>query len=374
MKILVLGSSNSIGQASYIGHIAKNPDIKIINKSIGASSSTAGLYSALSSGHAGSDYAIIDYEINEEGSIKYGLKSDDDVLNNVRSLAFALRQQGISPVLAIMPTTRGLKKQTRAEALHLQVCREDDIPFFNIAELFRMASSKGADWGPLMRDGFHMSATATPIVGQAFMEALTQLHNAPKLEQEWTGQVVATRIIPAGSLMTPERRVQRASGHRGGWHALLRENKKIILPVGSDERLIGLLINSGSLGGKVAFRGAGPETVKQLVIYFGAEKAGWFISVMVDLKQPLTGTPDGITVELLPATAQQTENTLHQQPILDGRYGEVEIESFVVASKLPKPATCLTQMRPSVSLDLMQAIAFDHFAERLLEASLAKAA
>lgn len=367
MRILVLGSSNSIGQTSYIAHLGRMPGFEITNRSIGASSTTAGLFSALGVGVKNHDFSIVDYEINEQGSMNYGLKSEEDVRRDIRAQIFLLRKDAVTPIVAIMPTTRGRDRATRAEELHIEACREVGTPYFNIAELFRLAHRRGAAWAPMMRDDFHMSADTTPVVSEILARALKNFHEAPQISQEWKGDITPVRIIQAAPLVTPERRKWRQSNHRSAWCAILREGKRMILPIGANERLLGVLINSGCLGGKIIFRADGREIVKNFTIYFGSQKAGWFISVMVDMKQPLAGTPDGIEIELLPDSALETEPTLHQQPSLPERYGEVEIEAFVVAGSQPKEMSCLVSSRPSMPLDMLNSIDLEGSVNRLVE-------
>ncbi|MBI3769071.1 MAG: hypothetical protein HY271_11350 [Deltaproteobacteria bacterium] len=365
MKLLVLGSSNAIGPYSFVDHLGRVPGFEITNRSIGASTSTAGIYALLAEDSSAFDYVLIDYEINEEGALQERLRTVEEASLSLRSLIFALRARDCTPLLTIVPTTHGRDRPSGAEKLYRKICREESVHVMSIADFYRRAFRRGGAWDRMLRDPFHMAVETTPIVAEAFARAFRVLEAVRATPREWTSRVVPMRAIPAADLVASDRRVRRASSHRSAWHAVLRRGDRLSIPVGSGERLVGLAINCGAPGAKVAFVANGARVVKRLVIYFDQARLDKFISVLVDLNQAMPGGPGGIDLEVLPANAEETERTLHQQSIVEGRYGEIEIEGFVIAASTPVLSRCIGVARPGVPCDLGGVIDSEDLVARL---------
>ncbi|HVN85719.1 MAG TPA: hypothetical protein VMW17_12830 [Candidatus Binatia bacterium] len=365
MKLLVLGSSNEIGPGSYVDHLGRLPDFEIINRSIGASSTSAGLYALLSDDTPDVRYALINYEVNDEGVLQTRIRTAEEVSLSVRTLLYLLRARGCTPVLTILPSTPARDRPSWAETLHRTLCREEGVHVVGGADLFRAAWRTGGRWDEMLRDPFHMGLAATPIVAAAFARAFRALDATSPTPREWTTTMLPIRVVPAAVLVPPERRVFRASSHRSAWHAVLRLGERLTVPVGPGERLLAMAINSGAPGATVAFTSDGQRVVKRLAVSFSEKTRGEFISVVVDFKQAVPGGTSGILIEVLPADAEETEPTLHQQPVANGRPGVIEIEGFVVAAGSPVAASCTGVARPRVPCELSDVIDSEKVVARL---------
>jgi len=237
---------------------------------------------------------------------------------------------------------------------------------FSVADLFRDAFRRGAAWDRLQRDPYHMTPAATPIVAQGFSRVLHALDAVPPTPREWRCRIAPMRVLPAAPLVAAEHRLLRASGHRHALHAVLRQGDTLSLPVGIDQRLLGLVINCGAPGATVAFTGNGTRAVKHLVIRFDAQSSRDFISVFVHFRHGVPGGRAGIEVEVLPADAEETEPTLHARPGVREADGEIEVEGFLVVSREPVLSRGIGVARLHVSCDLAQVIETEDLVARLV--------
>ncbi len=131
-------------------------------------------------------------------------------------------------------------------------------------------------------------------------------------------------------LFPPERLVDRESSLRSATFGSLRTGETLRLDVTDQERIAALMINTGAKGGTVAIRGGGNEAIKALTIYWRKNQPDIYSSILVDMAAPITGGPEGVTVEIVDKDRAPSEKTLEVKPTLPGRYGEIEIEGALI--------------------------------------------
>ncbi|MDJ0390422.1 SGNH/GDSL hydrolase family protein [Roseomonas sp. E05] len=366
MDVLVLGTSNCIISDSFIKYFEKFAGYRIENRSIGASSNSVGLYILETLKDRKFDFAILDYEINDTGVLGRGLKTADDIRENIRSIVAITRSMGCTPILTIIPSYGTLQNVSEVERAHLDVCRQEGVHFLNVADLFREALKQGLTTrDALMRDSAHMSARVTPLIGEVLAKGLQNILATAAEPKNHRTAVRKMRSIPAAAVFAPQALIERRSSIYSSHYGRLRQGETIRLPVREDECLLALVMNTGALGANVAFRNGREEVVKPLIVYWDENKPDWFTAICVDFKRQLPGGHNGIEITALGPDAQPTEATLHQKPFLPGRYGEVEIEGFLIGTQAKLEVTSEVQSRPGLPLSLLEMTGQQRTLERL---------
>lgn len=366
MPITFLGTSNCITHGSFVPHAGAALGELVRNLSIGASSSAVGLYYLDRMIIADKDPVILDYAINDSGYISAGLKSDDAVTSYLGTIVARIRKAGGIPILLIVPSYAGLNKPSVGEEVHLQFCEANCIHYLNTARLFREALAMGCPRDILMRDESHMSATVTPVIGELISEAVQALRAAETEPVSAESRDWRVRVIKAESLVPPDRLIEHASSFYKAPFLVLRSAERLTLNINATEMLVGVMANTGALGGNL--RLVGDRTiVKSMTIYWDAARPDWFTSIMVDLVEPLRGSPSGITIELVGENMVATEGTLHHKPTLPGRYGEVQIEGFLVAK--PGAIEPLSYAQPKLGYDLLHSLPRQGWLQDLMKAA-----
>jgi hypothetical protein len=366
MDVLVLGTSNCLISESFIKHFQKFSGLQIDNRSIGASSSSVGLYILETMEQKNFQFAILDYEINDSGVVGHNIKSIDDIRENIRSIVAITRSYGATPIITIIPSHETLRAATPAERAHLEVCKQEGVHYLNVAEFFREAlSRKLVTLDFLMRDSAHMSTLVTPLIGEALAKGLGAINAAISQQTTHHTAVRKLRAVKAQSLFPEGSIIERKSSVYQSTYGKLRQGMRITVPVDENESLLALMMNTGGLGANVGFSSGESSAVKSLVVYWDKKNPDWFTAICVDFKHPLPGSRSGIDVEILQPDAEPTERTLHQKPFLDGRYGEVEIEGFLIGTQAKVEVDCTVIARPTILLDLWNIVGREDFLGRL---------
>jgi hypothetical protein len=92
------------------------------------------------------------------------------------------------------------------------------------------------------------------------------------------------------------------------------------------------MINVGAPGGTIAIRGGDTVVVKSMTIYWDKKRPELFGSIMIDFAHPLPGG-QGLSLHILGVDAVPTERTIHAKPILQNRYGAIEIEGVLLTRR-----------------------------------------
>jgi hypothetical protein len=333
VTITILGTSNCIVHGSFVGCLRPLLTEDLRNLSIGASSSSVGMYFLDDCRFKPDDTVVIDYVINDTGYLSAGLKTEQDVKAQLGSIATAVRAAEARLLLLILPSLSGLIAPDKAEAVHVSFCLENLIPFLNIAELFRIAVRRGFDRGDLLRDPSHMSPRTAPAIGRLVAQSIDRVKTGPQAIRPVSTPSRRSRRLLAADMAGPLQYTEHASSLHRAKFAVLRSGDMMRLPIGEREALIGLMINTGAFGAQVALSNDELTIVKPMTIYWDAARPDWFTAILVDLLCPLQGSETGIVIRVTHPDAAPTEATLHQKPSLEGRYGEIEVEGFLIGSR-----------------------------------------
>lgn len=156
IKVVVLGSSNEIGPRSYIAHLANEPDIDLVNLSIGASPSSAGLYACCKYDISKYDYVLISYDINDGGSVYKKITSYEEKAEILLSMISLLQNQGVEPVFIIVPTAEKVGKLSEIEKFYVSFCTQNNFYYINVARCFRELNYLSINNASLLHGELHM--------------------------------------------------------------------------------------------------------------------------------------------------------------------------------------------------------------------------
>ncbi len=333
MEVLALGSSNCIGPTSFTEMTGRKLGVKLTNLSLGACSSTVGLYQLQGLRPARRGVAFIDFAINDNDT-GYNLwgteKAPQYVADNIRTIVTRLRSSNYLPIIVLSASQLDLGDEPFGDTMHRGICEAERINFIDVRRLVLEAIGRGASQTGLMRDDYHISERAADEVA-AFLEAVVRrMDSAPAAHVRQSASILRSRVVPAQEMFPSSALVHRSSSLRSGSHGRLMPGDVVDIPMRSTERLRGLMINVAAKGGTIAVRGDGTEVIKSLTVYWDAASLDIFGSMMIDFAHPLPGGSGGLTIELVGSDVIPTEPTIHRKPIIPGRYGEIEIEGALL--------------------------------------------
>jgi hypothetical protein len=334
MEIFVLGTSNCLGPHSVVTKMM-DAGLRVRNLSLGACTSTMGLYLLDQIPKVDRGIALIDYSINDAdaGWNLWGTARAPHIVGgNIRTIASRLSAMNYIPVVVIMPSNLDSDFELLGEQLHRDICLDEKINFINLRQLFRSAAA-GVSLSTLMRDGGHMSDAAARQVARFFAEIVAQVYGGEWSSDARSTPVFRARTIEAAQIFGANAMVKRESSIRSAFYGRLNLGETIRIPVQDTERLAGILINTGAKGGTVVIEGSNAEITKSLTVYWHEDHPEWYGALLVDVAGPILGGPSGVTMTVAPADRAPTERTLHGRPVLPNRYGEVEIEGVVVLER-----------------------------------------
>jgi hypothetical protein len=352
--VVILGTSNCIGPRSFVNKLAGTKETVVRNLSVGASSSTAGLYMLDLVPPTGRGLSLLDYAINDNDAAHnlWGETNGRQVIAaNLRTLSNRLRSLGYFPILAILPTELKVEPFL-GEVLHDAFCRQENLNFVNVRSMVRRALHSGADETALMRDDWHMTERASELFAGFVNAFLDRLRTMPARKSRRVSSALSGRIVPAEQLFPRGALVKRTSSLRSEYYGRLAKGAVINVPLAVDERVAALMVNAGAKGGTIAIRGRNAEAIKNLTFEWSNYKPEMFFSLLVDVAQPIIGGEGGVTIEIVPDERMPTEPTIHGRPAPPGRDGEVEVEGILVTSAIEAECSVAAANYRGLPLDL----------------------
>jgi hypothetical protein len=333
MQVLVLGTSNSIGAASYAEKAAAKLGAKITNLSVGASSSTLGLYQLHKIAPVRRGVAFIDFAINDNdaGWNLWGLQNAPRIISdNIRTMVARLKSTHFVPILVVSASMLDLEQEPYGDVLHRKICVAEGINFIDIRRLVLLAMMRGARRDVLMRDDYHISEQTSDELA-AFLATVVKRMNAKSAATvPQSASIVEARVVYASELFARTALVDRGSSLRSALHGRLAIGETLHVPMRRNERLRGIMINVGAQGGTIELRSGEVEIIKSMTTYWTADRPESFGSLLIDFAHPLLGGAEGVTIRMVDRDVVPTQPTIHAKSILPGRYGEIEIEGVLL--------------------------------------------
>ena len=183
MKILILGTSNSILRTGYPKTLATHPAVtSIVNRSLGASASIRLGYDRDVAPFAGSDIVLVDFCPNDEQhNINLPYLNNIDVAFH-EMLANIVANPGCIPVVLALPKRSAFLGSGPAYDRWLALCRAFRVPFFD-ARVFlcRLQAKMSLSVEALFWDEMHFSPSLAPAMAMALGDQLAMLEPAPPI-------------------------------------------------------------------------------------------------------------------------------------------------------------------------------------------------
>ena len=335
IEMLVLGSSNCIGGASYVEKTCAKLHGRLTNLSVGACSSTLGLYQLHKIEPVCRGLAFIDFAINDNDAAwnlwgKYSAQST--IAENIRTVAARLRSLKYFPILIISASLLDEECEPYGNALHRDICERERINFVDIRALMLRAIKRGASRDALMRDDYHMSDRSSDAVASCLAALVRRINGTSATFVPQSNSIVRSKVVYAPELFPQTALVDRGSSLRSALHGRLAVGDVLHIPIANSERLRGIMINAGAKGGTVMLRSGEAEILKSMTAYWDTERPDRFGSLLIDFAYPLAGHSGGVIMKIVDFNAVHTEPTIYAKPILPGRYGEIEIEGVLLTS------------------------------------------
>jgi hypothetical protein len=368
--VAVVGASNCIGPTSFVSKLRDVPGTSVHNRSVGASSSRSALYLIDGLPRTRRGVALIDFAINDN-DVAYNLwgkaNAAREVSGQLRDLTTKLVSLNYFPIVLILPWQIDDKGVEPGQKIHTDFCMRSGVPFLDLRKLFQHLVHSGCcDAAALMRDDFHMSENAAECLAAFFRGALKAGGTVPRPKGR-RGEPPRSRVLGAADLFPQDALVVRKTSHRGAAFGAMSTGSSISVPVGADEKLAGLMVNAGAIGGTVRISGRSHSVIKQLNLKWSVQpNRNW--AVFVDIAGPALGGPDGVRIDVVDSGTSPTETTVHVGKPLKDETPRIEIEGFLLTAADSNDRGVLT-LKHALPLDLSTLPAGEKLRRELLSVS-----
>jgi hypothetical protein len=366
VDLVVLGTSNCVGPDSFLNFVKGGTEIRLSNLSLGASSSSVGLYFSGLIPPTKRGFALLDYSINDNdfGYNLWGEARASSVIGrNLRTLLNHLRSANYLPIILLLPWKLSGGRNSLGERVHREVCERENVNFLNVRDLFREAMERGGDKDVLMSDEWHMSRAANKVFGRFLADVIDGLKPRRLRSVPTRSSGLKTRVALADGLFPPSVVVRRQSSFRSGSYGRLSPGQKMAIPLDDDENLQGLMVNAGAQGAIATLRARRGEAVKSFKYKWSGHDPPKYIAVFADIAQPICGGT--ATMEVLSEPRQPTEKTIYAQPVIAGESGDIEIEGALITSAEEIEVNFLRPDYVGLPLDLAELPAVRRFVDAL---------
>lgn len=186
-KLSIFGGSNAFMRAGWSNSFSDQ--FKVINFSMGASSSGLGIYSRLARCVEESPFVVIESSVSDQDHLMRKVVSEDLINMYINGMYSGLKNS--HPISLIMPTEFGLNDVSlrRACEQHKIVARENFIPFFNAYDILDLVKIRLKHFKHgVFRDMGHMYPSLAKIIGKYAMKvhkaSIIQLDRAAYFDTE----------------------------------------------------------------------------------------------------------------------------------------------------------------------------------------------
>ncbi len=368
LEILAVGSSNCIGPNSFIEKAGAVLGTRVQNLSIGACTSTLGLYQLEKIKPVRRGVAFIDSAINDnDAALNLWGREDAGriIADNIGTIAARLQTLNFLPILLLCASDLDLEFEPLGYAAHRAVCLKERINFIDLRGLLIGAIKRGTSTTALMRDNVHLSEPAVGAVAELLAAVIGHMNATRPTRTAQSASIVPSRVVSADALFPQAALVQRGSSLRTAFYGRLATGETVRLPVREAERLSAIMINAAARGGTIAVRNSEREVIKSMTAYWSPEHPDCYTALLVDFARSLPGGPDGITMRIVGSDAVPTEHTIHEKPVAPDRYGELEIEGVLLTGCHPVEFAYSHQSYDWMPLDLGELPESHRLSERL---------
>ena len=325
MRVIVLGASNEISPLGWTKSLTETCDL--IKGSIGASSSSAGIWSLLKMGDIRADFAVLSYELNEDEIFSKGLISELRIRENWRWLFLKCRSMGIEPVLLILPKLKGgIFCEGKVKLIQREVAKEFGVGIIDLHNIFiELGSSKPQK---LMLDNVHIKQAQAQAVGKYIRECLIYISR------------LTDTSIKCG--ISPNYFIEQFSGKSDLFKTVIRKtsvvsanlitiNEGDLFQLKCDEpgELLAIVGNRLSLGGVLSISNHN----KAYSFCDSIDDLGRFMSIAVDVKPGFFIDRGIVDITIKSPPLPEIEPSHMQRDYLPSIRRTVELEGLIMVSR-----------------------------------------
>lgn len=184
MRVMLVGTSNSIYKDGYRAEFENNPDITHFHyRGIGASASTILPWLIADEDLSQFDFLVIETSINDVSQYVKGVLTAEQILENLRWACARATAAGCKPVILNMPTLGGTRKRNIADQLHPLVASEFRTAFIDGQDFVRSAcilKEKKPEF--FFRDPSHLKVNFGRMMGKLAVARLKTMGSAKCLK------------------------------------------------------------------------------------------------------------------------------------------------------------------------------------------------
>ena len=347
--LMVLGASNEIMRGGWVSSLDQ---YNIENHSIGASSSTAGIFSYVKSNLKMAKFAILSYEMNEHVIASRGLLSEGEIWENWIWLTSKLRCDGTIPVILILPRTdkNGIITTTTRD-LQRKIAFELGVYMIDLSDLFIDAARGNVALENLMLDNSHMALPAAKIAGNIIGRCLDCLAITDREVQIDNRLDTEFQVIWVHEYAEAAQKAERKTSVTSAKLVQLREGQSMTVPCPNNSEIVGVVLNRLAPGGIIRIG----ETTKKLAFCNSPGDVGKFQSLVCDFKGGtiVEGTSLTMSVE---RDGRVTEPTHMAKGIAEGHDPMIEIEAVILKTHSGSKASQSLARHTSTSIDLVKRV------------------
>ncbi|MBB3996169.1 hypothetical protein GGR95_003842, partial [Sulfitobacter undariae] len=345
-------TSNEIMRGGWVSALSQ---YNIENNSIGASSSTAGIFSYAKSDRKGAEFAILSYEMNEHTIARSGLLSHSEIRENWRWLTSKLRRDGTTPIILILPRATNNKMITTVTRdLQREIALELGVHVIDLSELFIDAARIRASIEGLMQDNSHMTLPAAKIVGNIIGRCLDDLRGTNRDVQIDVPLDTEFQVVWMHEYAKDNQKIKRKTSVTSAMLVQLEEHQSLTIPCPDGAEIVAVVVNRLASGGILKVG----KTAKKLAFCNSPEDVGKFMLVVSDFAGGTVVTGNSLTM-WVERDGCVTEPTHMAKEIADGYDPMIEIEAIILKIHLENNDVQPALSHAASGIDLVKRVVTD---------------
>lgn len=263
MRLLVLGTSNSILKGGYVEALRGHPEIQSCDR-VGPGGSTSIMlpFFGAEVDFSAYDALIVDTSVNDGAFMGWNLLARSEVLDNIRWICSTALQAGVTPVLLCMPNRNYLEVPDPALSAYRQVAEELHVPLldgYGFARAQAVFEQKSV--AEIFMDDLHLRPEIATRLAPELVEYCRRRHRRQVLPF-----APGFRRILASELGLPLRRRQTSLLTTDC--AVLSKDDRLEIPLSPEEALAGIVYNAGHSFGTLICAGRNAVGVNMRSHYF----------------------------------------------------------------------------------------------------------
>ncbi len=263
MRVLVIGTSNSIFKGGYVDSLRQSPDVtSLVRTGPGGSTSIIIPYFGLDIDFSLFDMVVIDTSINDGAFASWGKLSSIDIMNNLEWLCCTAINSGCFPCFVLMPNKKFLGQQDPSFESYFRIAQKYKAGLVNGYKFaFDYAESNSVDVGTLFIDDLHLRVEISALLAPAILDSFRTLSPHRLVPN------VDFRKIEAGSLGLPL--IVRQTSLMSSPCGILPAQQVVTIPISEEESLVGVVFNAGQTSGVLNASGRRRSTTDIRTHYYG---------------------------------------------------------------------------------------------------------